>query len=168
MAISAMLTKYKKGGRPTVLNEAVYNSLVSTAATGNYVSTCCDAAGINPCTYNNWLDRAKDVQSYLDSINCTDIYNIDIDKLPDEIKPNIVYYQLFMDIKKAQAGAIKKLHDKVSAAADAGPQYWIAAMTLLERIRPELYGKREALDIAVTEGTALLEKLSQVLQIKAP
>jgi hypothetical protein len=167
MAISAML-KYKRPGRPTVLNEAVYNSLVKTASTGNYVSTCCDAAGISQNTYGNWLDQAKDVQAYINNNDIDNIYNIDFDTLSDDIKPKLVYWQLFQDIKRAQAGAIKKLHDKVSVAADAGPQYWMAAMTLLERIRPELYGKREALDIAVTEGTALLEKLSQVLQIKAP
>lgn len=159
--ISADL-KPQPRGRPSVLNEAVYNSLVETAATGNYVSTCCEAAGIHVSTYRNWMENAKDVQAYIDTNGIQDIF--EIDDLPDDVKGKLIYYRLFSDIKTAQANAIKKLHDKVYEASQAGPQYWIAAMTMMERIRPELYGKRDSVSVELQEGTALLEKLSKVLR----
>jgi hypothetical protein len=40
----------------------------------------------------------------------------------------------------------------------------MAAMTSLERTNPELYAKRDAIDISVKDSQVLLEKLAKALK----
>lgn len=46
-------------------------------------------------------------------------------------------------MEKAQALAEAEVLETVRKAGQAGPQYWPASMTLLERRHPEKWGKRQ-------------------------
>jgi hypothetical protein len=152
-------------GRHTVLCEEIWDSLVKSAENGNYISVACQAAGIHPTTYSNWLGWAKDVEEYIYNNNIDiESSELDVSVFPENVQKKYVYYRLFCDLKTAQAKSIVKRNDLVMAAGHAGPQYWMAAMTSLERTNPELYAKRDAIDISVKDSQVLLEKLAKALK----
>ena len=62
-------------------------------------------------------------------------------KRADE-EPDSVYCAFSSAVKEAEAAAESAIVRRVRLAADAGPQYWAAGMTLLERRAPERWGKR--------------------------
>jgi hypothetical protein len=164
--------KRRTAGRPTVLTDEVWDSLVETVSKGNYVSVACRAAGICDNTYRNWLSAAKDFEQYIDdnNINIESISNITVDEaesiIPDDLKDKYVYWRLFQDLKTAQAKSIVHRHNLVVAAGEAGPQFWMAPMTSLERTNPEMYGKRDAIDINVKEGQEFLKEITSILKPK--
>ena len=164
--------KRRSEGRPSNISDTIRKVILKYIETGNYISTACQAAGIPQRTYHNWGTYAKDVEDYIDE---HDIYiedpacltDDDIkylrEVLPDNLKTKIAHWQFFHRLKtaeaKAEAGHVANL-----AAAGKKPQYWAASATYLERKAPERWGRRDAVDIQVKEGTQLLEKLSKILQ----
>jgi hypothetical protein len=68
---------------------------------------------------------------------------------------------LFKDLKRAEAEGIIALSDTVY---DAAPKNWLAAMTLLERTSPDLYGRRDAVDINVKEAQELMQACVKALR----
>ena len=71
---------------------------------------------------------------------------------------------MFLNIKRAQANFYIKKLGEISEAGESGHQYWMANAWLLERLRPDLYGKREGQDTAVQQGVELLERLANILR----
>ncbi len=52
--------------------------------------------------------------------------------------------QLFVDaVEKAEASVEQRMSRRVTQAADAGPQFWAAGMTWLERKYPDRWGRRQ-------------------------
>ena len=156
-------------GRPSKLTDAVWQTLIDNVKKNNYVSVCCMAAGISHTTLSNWMSHAKDCEEYLthNNIELPDTWNevTDniIEKFPEVLQDKLIYWYLFADLKRAEAQGIIDLSANVS---DAAPKNWLAAMTLLERRHPDMYGKRDAVDINVQEGTELLNRLATILQKK--
>jgi hypothetical protein len=158
----------RTAGRPTALTDIVWNTLVSRVKGNNYIPVACAAAGINRRTLSEWMTWAKDVDDYIYTNNIPmplskeeltqDIY----DTFPDNLRIHIIYWYLFQDLKTAEAQGIQDLNDHILNAA---PKNWLAAMTLLERRHPDMYGKRDAVDVNVQDSQELLRKLSQALQI---
>ena len=159
------LIKRRGPGQPTKLTAKTEAIIYEYMAKGNYISTACQAAGIDSRTFYYWQNKASSYHKYLEDNN---IEVTNIDALPDNGTGGIVYYQFFQRLKRAEAEAESAHVGNLMKAGAAGPQFWAASATYLERKHPDRWGKRDAVDINVREGTALLEKLAAVLQIKAP
>ena len=167
--------KHRSEGRPSNISDTIRKVILKYIETGNYISVACQAAGIPQRTYHNWGTYAKDVEDYIDE---HDIYidnPCDISKedwkylegiLPDKLKNKIIHWQMFHRLKRAEAEAETIHVSNLMKASNAGPQFWAASATYLERKHPERWGKRDAVDINVREGTELLSKLAAVLQKK--
>ena len=158
------LTVRTRAGRPTALTPEIADIIYDYVAKGNYPGTACAAAGLDESTIYAWRKKASVYKEWLDN---NDIYSVEIDQLPDKDN-GLIYYRFFMRLKTAEALAENTHVSNLMKAGAAGPQFWAASATYLERKHPDRWGKRDAVDINIKEGTALLEKLSQVLQIKAP
>jgi hypothetical protein len=105
-------------GRPSSVITDVQRvyKLLSKIAEGNYVETAVKSAGIAKQTFYNWREQAQ--------------------------AGNIAAIALVDAIEKAEADAESDAVNDVKQAGKAGPQYWAASMTRLERRHPERWGKR--------------------------
>jgi hypothetical protein len=56
-------------------------------------------------------------------------------------------FAVFAAHKKAQIELKLRLLDAVVQAPRVDPKYWVAAMTLLERLDPDNFGRRERVDL---------------------
>lgn len=84
---------------------------------GNYLETSAKLAGISKSAIYEWLERAEQGEDP---------------------------YTRFADaLKNAEAMAEAQDVANVRAAGKAGPQFWAASMTYLERRHPERWGKRQ-------------------------
>ena len=106
-------------GRPSDALTDVYRiyKLLTLAAEGNYPETAIRSAGFAKQTYYNWKDQAE--------------------------RGNIAAIALLDALEKAFADAEVEDNRTVKGASKAGPQYWPAAMTRLERRYPDRWGKRQ-------------------------
>lgn len=114
--VASLYEPAKSGGQPSHLTD-VYrvNRLLKHLADGNYIETAVQAAGISKQTFYNWQQQAKEG-------NCAAIVMMDaIEKARAEAESSIV-----ADVRKAA----KK------------EQFWAAGITLLERTRPERFGRK--------------------------
>ena len=104
---------------PSILGDPqrVNRFLVAMAA-GNYKSTAATIAGFARETLFHLEKKAKD--GYLPAI------------------------ALFNAVEKAEAEAENEMVACVRSAAKAGPQFWAAGMTYLERRQPDRWGKRQS------------------------
>jgi hypothetical protein len=105
-------------GRPSVLGSDIHriNQLLKLVAHGNYVGTAFLAAGFSRQHQANWREAAK--------------------------QNNVAAIALFDAIEKAEAWAEQDAVSDVAKAGKAGPQFWAASATRLERRHPERWGKR--------------------------
>ncbi len=152
-------------GRPPKLSPEIRRSLMKYARQGQYISVACEASGICYGTYNNWLNKAKRVEEYRISNDIEDINDVDKMSIPNDIRDNIVYYDLFNDLKREQAKFVTEKHQDISKA---GKGNWIADITLLERVRPDLYGRRSAMDDIATNINDLTQELLKALHKPDP
>jgi len=113
-------------------NEVRHEIIVDAVEKGNYRATAARLAGIHPSQLYKWLEEGA---------NASDA------EIPYD-EPAGRYRKLFEDVEEAEARFESKMVGKVTEAAD-DPKNWTAAMTILERTRPEKFGKRET---TVIEG----------------
>ncbi len=118
-------------GNQSKLTPAVHQALVEAVKRGNYVSVACDLVGISEVTYYNWIKTAEQL---LDS-------HTPIEQATEH-QANCV--QLFKSIKAAESQAQDMLIAVVVGAATGPEKDWKAAMTMLERRWPKMYGRSEA------------------------
>jgi len=104
-------------GRPSSALIDVYrlHKLFHSLADGNYIETAVRAAGFSPQTFYNWKQQAVD--------------------------GNIAAIAFMDAVEKARAEAESGIVADVRKAARK-EQFWAAGMTLLERTRPERFGRR--------------------------
>lgn len=105
-------------GRPSALTD-IYRveKVLRLVAAGNYIETACLAAGFNKATIYDWKKAAKD--------------------------NNIAAIAFTNALEKAEAIAEADALSDVERAGRAGPQFWAASATRLERRHPERWGKRQ-------------------------
>ncbi len=113
-----------KLGRKTKLTPELQEKLVSIIMDGNYISTACQACGIDKSQFYRWLQKG--------------------DK-----EGKGIYYDFCSAIKKAEAEAEATLVRIVKGAA---PKNWSAAMAILERRYPDSWSqvRRGTVNIDVT------------------
>lgn len=104
-------------GRPGIESDThAVQKVLAALMEGNYRITACRLAGISPQTLHNVMSRAEQGE---------------------------VAARAFVDaIESAEAFAEREMVNCVRSAAKAGPQFWAAGMTYLERRAPERWGKR--------------------------
>jgi len=105
-------------GRPSLLTD-VYRveKILRYIGQGNYLETACLAAGIDRNTLHNWRQAAKD--------------------------GNLAAIAFIRSLEKAEALAELDAVEDVRKAGKAGPQFWAASATRLERRHPDRWGKRQ-------------------------
>jgi hypothetical protein len=105
-------------GRPSALtNTESVAELLTAIEEGSYLATACDLAGIHENTVAAWLKRGEAGE-----------------------EPFKTFQWAY---KRACARAEHDMVTEVRKAAKAGPQYWAAGMTYLERRQPDKWGKRQ-------------------------
>jgi hypothetical protein len=104
-------------GRPSDIgSQSTIQEFLEAVGEGNYIDTSAKLAGLSKQAVYNWIKRGKDGE-----------------------EP----FAAFVDaLEKAEARAEVHLVRLQRKAAEAGPQYWPAAATQLERRHPEKWGKR--------------------------
>lgn len=107
-----------KYGRLSDLADArTLKRLFEYLADGNYPSVAATAAGLHPYTVRRWMERG-------------------------EQDPGSAFGAFCEALKTAEAAAEAAIVKRVKIAAEAGPQFWTAGMTQLERRWPDRWGKR--------------------------
>jgi hypothetical protein len=148
----------RKPGQPLKLNNEIKSIIYEYVSKGNYINVACQAAGIDNSTFSHWQQRAKDFNDYIYNNNIdTDNLVLDVN---DRLYNNYELWQFFNELKRAQAEAEAHHVSNLIKASDAGPQFWAASATYLERKHPDRWAKREALDDALKAGTELLQAIS--------
>ena len=139
-----------------ILDEKVKSTILKHIANGSPVKYACIAAGIGERTIYHWQERAE-------------AYNPD-----NGAGEDIVYWQFFQDMKKAEAENIAANLANIQEASKRNNQ-WPASAWLLERKYPADFGKREVLQIqeskvliALRERMASLRDVAKVQICDAP
>lgn len=109
-------------GRPSAITDLYrVEKVLRYVADGNYIETAAKAAGFDRGTIHDWKKRAESGE------------------------PAAVAFTRALE--KAEAIAEMDAVTDVRKAGKAGPQYWAASATRLERRHPDRWGKRpEAVD----------------------
>ncbi len=158
--------KYHGPGQPTKLTPEIKKKIYDLVADGNYISVACRACKLSDSTFYKWMDKAKHFQHvYIDNNNIDILSDDDINNIPDDLKQAYEFWQFFQDLKQAEALAITKLSGYV---LDHAPKNPIAAITLLERRHPDMYGRREAVSDSTNHGVELLQALAEILKGNTP
>ena len=119
------------GNKNRKLNKTRIAAIVKGIKLGATYEHAALAAGVTYNSFNNWMNRAKEVQAKLDNgvIDCvTDDYEI-------------LCIELFGAVKKAEGDAVAGWLAQLNKAAKL-PQHWQAAAWRLERRYPDTYGRR--------------------------
>ena len=120
------LLQTEEPGRPTKCTPALIADTVALVRAGMYPSTALEHAGVTRACHSHWLHRAE--QDIIDH------------------QDDSVYVQYSRAVKQAESEAELEMVSRVREAANAGPQYWPAGMTYLERRHPDRWGKRERVE----------------------
>lgn len=114
----AQLYVQPPGSPPSTITDVFrVNKMLRLVANGNYPSTALLASGFSRQHLANWKEAAKN--------------------------GSIAHIALLDALEKAEAIAESEAVDDVARAGRAGPQYWPASATRLERRHPERWGKRQ-------------------------
>lgn len=120
---------YKGTGRPTKLTPALQTKICQYIADGNYLVTACSAVGIDPNTFNLWLNNA----------------------LKEESNGGGMYFSFMVAVKEAEAKAEAELASMVRKTA-LQKKDWLPAITFLERRHRERWGRPAPIGITVEDN----------------
>lgn len=129
----------------TKLNDNLIVKITKLISEGNYIKTACQATGIHPDTFYEWMNRADQAKK----------------SLPEAEQGEDIYIRFSEAVKKAEAECEANIVRTVTLAA---PKNWLAGMTYLERKYPDRWAKREVMDINVKHAMQFQEKLVEALQ----
>ena len=113
-------------GRKTILTPELQDDVVKRIRAGNYIKVACQSVGIGVSTYFEWLKKGEEGRQ--------------------------PYAEFTEAIKKAESEAHVNY---VAIVASHAPTQWQAAAWWLERRFPQLWGRRDRLDI---KGEIVAEK----------
>lgn len=127
VARAARSVKRRRAGAPTKLTIGTAAKILVLVSEGNYPRVACAAAGITKRTLDNWRERARE---FIDDAEC------DWEDIPPSER---IYVEFFLMLQIAEANSEASLLRR----AVRGEKGWQAAMTVLERRRPEHWGRQE-------------------------
>ena len=116
-------------GRPTKLTEDLLEELCQHLEDGNAIATACDLVGISERVYHKWQARGKE-----------EVERVAEDGRRRVRKDERRYVQFVQATTRARAAAVQK---RVSNIRDAASEDWRASAWLLERMKPEEWGKTQ-------------------------
>lgn len=111
-------------GRRKITDQAVRDRLAQSLAAGNYREVACEYAGIGVSTFYRWMERGE------------------ADHEADKATPE---REVWEAVKKAEADAENRNVALIARAAGDGT--WQAAAWMLERKRPDRWGRRDAMKV---------------------
>lgn len=104
-------------GRPSLISsESTVSQFLEAVGEGNYIETACKLAGLSKQSVYEWIKRGH--------------------------AGEVAFAEFANAVEKAEARAEAHLVGLQRKAAEAGPQYWAAAATQLERRHPDRWSKR--------------------------
>ncbi|MNS51706.1 hypothetical protein D3C72_843960 [compost metagenome] len=143
-----MASNKPRGGRPTIISDAIVKQIEQALLSGAFVETACDFAGISRETFYAWLKRGAAERNRRDALKKP------IDKLKGkELEREIARrreedpYLRFSDtVKKTQADAEVGL---LAQIASHGKESWQANAWILERKFPDRYGVKRKVQVEI-------------------
>jgi len=136
-------------GQPLKLRAGVREKILAALAKGATYNVACGYAGIHPGTLRHWLRKGKPL-AFLHEEQL-------------ENHPDLVYYEMYLDVKRVEYYAAIKWLEKIDEASSV---HWQAAAWKLERRYPKEYGRFEK-QIKKESGNNEIEKArSEVKQLK--
>jgi hypothetical protein len=156
-------------GRPSRMSPTVVKALLDSIAGGAYISTACQFVGISNSTYGLWrrrgeaeIERVKalgeDAEVILQETSVNDEHKAisALDHLAQQAVPPFSdaewpYAVFWFQVEKAQAAAEIRNLTIIQMAASGDRGAWQASAWILERTRPERYGRRERINLTGNE-----------------
>lgn len=164
----------RRAGRPSRMSPIVVKALVDAVSSGSYVTTACQYVGISSSSYSLWrrrgeaeVERVKalghDAEAILQetsvdgdakAIKVADHLNM---KAPRPFKAEEWPYAVFLfQTDRASAAAEIRNLTIIQMAAGGDSGSWQAAAWILERTRPNRFGRRERINLEGSqEGEAI-------------
>ena len=124
-------------GRKTLLTPERHNAIVTMLEAGGYIEDACEAVGIQPRTYYNWLQRGRDEE----------------DRINAGLKPEKneePFLQFFQAVRQAQAEGVISHLKNIDHHAKNGS--WQASAWILERKQPRKWGRFDRTEHTGAEG----------------
>lgn len=124
-------------GRKTLLTPERHNAIVTMLEAGGYIEDACEAVGIQPRTYYNWLQRGRDEE----------------DRINAGLKPEKneePFLQFFQAVRQAQAEGVISHLMNIDHHAKNGS--WQASAWILERKQPRKWGRFDRTEHTGAEG----------------
>ncbi len=119
------------GRTPLLAVPAIRFATLSALASNMPIRAAAPLVGVSEVTIRDWVFRGKRAQAKYES--------------GGRLNPNEQMYMSFtVDAEKAQAQCIK---DNLELITKHGKKKWQAAAWLLERRYPDMFGRRESLDV---------------------
>lgn len=138
-------------GRPTKLTPTRQDKICEIVASGNYLITACNVAGISKAAFLDWIERGEKEQN----------------------NGGGIYSDFLLAVKRAESEAETARVARIEAAGIGGQLYktttytrkdgtevveevltqpqWLADMTHLERRHPERWGRKDRSTIQIEE-----------------
>lgn len=175
-------TKKKPHGGQIKLNPVRMSKFLTAVATGNFISTAAQFAGVTPNTVRNWEARGENEIERVKASNpdieqeiaeWTDNYSNDYkatnpiftDKGLPAINPAEWQFVLFISLTKAALARAEV--NAVGNIRRAASRDWRADAWWLERTRGEKFGRKDTLGIEGTDGNPVRIELPPVSEIAA-
>jgi len=123
-------------GNPPKYNKDVHKKIVAAVRRGRPYGLAGELAGLGKDTIWTWIEHARHRAT----------------QYPQ-------YVQLLNDMEQAKADYADYALAKIEEAADLDPRQWTARAWILERTRPEEFGKRDKVEIETTTPLVQVNQL---------
>lgn len=137
-------------GRPSKLTPEVADAIVGLVLEGNYLTTAAEANGVTLRTLERWNRRADDLEAA--ALEHVDPDATDVD-LYEHVDPS---EWLYLDFRRAlKSAAAYAEAELLRMVRNPGFGPWQAAMTILERRKPDHWRRRDTRELEVPGGIAV-------------
>jgi hypothetical protein len=135
-------------GRPSSLTPELADNIVGLVLEGNYIKTAAEASGISERLLYRWIERADHIEAQV--MEHHDGEDVD---LYEHVDPALwLYLDFRQSLKSAAAYAETEL---LRMVRNPGFGPWQAAMTILERRKPDHWRRRDTRELEVPGGIAI-------------
>lgn len=175
-------TKKKPHGGQIKLNPVRMSKFLTAVATGNFITTAAQFAGVTANTVRNWEARGENEIERLRATNpdieqeiaeWADNYSNDYkqdnpiftDAGPEQVNPEEWQFVLFISLTKAAIARAEV--NAVGNIRRAATRDWRADAWWLERARGDRFGRKDVVGIEGTDGPSIRIDLPPVSEIAA-
>ena len=146
VALNALMSSApdEEGGNSAAFEgsaEEIRQRLLTALQAGNYIDAAVAHAGIDRVTFYRWMARGR---PYVEATILAITEGEDEPEIPEEDLP---YFELVRDVQTAQNSAEARLLLDIQGVT-GGPTQWQAKAWILERTRPEKFGRTSRVQLA--------------------